>query len=136
MDISTQSDLRILVLDDDKDIRFALCRIIGKCGHQSLSAGTSAEAFTQLTAKHIDVVFCDLRIPGDDLSCSEIIHHIQTHWPATKIVVMSCMMDYDMREILQSQGVAACLRKPVFEAHVEHAIEKIMPATASLDLAA
>jgi CheY-like chemotaxis protein len=134
--MSAPQGLSILVLDDDQDIRFAQCRIIRNCGHDTFCAGTSSEAFALLESEQIDVVFCDLRIPGDNLSCSEIIHHIQQHWPDTKIVVVSCMMDYDIRELLTSQGVSACLRKPIFEAHVEHVIEKIQPELSALDAAA
>jgi len=79
--------VRILVVEDDADVREALCDILADAGHQVVGAGTGAEAIEHLRKGcRGSLVFLDLHLPdtaGDqlaqriradrDLACSEIV---------------------------------------------------------------
>jgi len=129
-------ELRILVLDNDDDMCSAQCKIIANCGHQTWSASTSSEALTAIKTYRIDAIFCDVDIPGDNLSPSEIIFDLRRNWPTVKIIVMSSMLDYNMKMRLKRLGADAWLRKPLTEVQVDCTVEKLYPDNYNYDLVA
>lgn len=104
----------IMVIDDDDDIRFALKRIIGSCGCLVEEASSGAEALHKLSQQSIDIVFCDLRFPGD-ISGEQILALIKDQYPSTQVVLMSCAMDNVLQTRLLNQGASQCLSKPFFK---------------------
>lgn len=108
----------VLIIDDDEDIGFALKRIIGRCGYNVTVSTSWAEALAQLSTHAVDVVFCDLRFPGD-ISGEEILGLLQVNFPEIKVVLMSCAMSDEISEKLLAQGAACCLQKPFFRAECQ-----------------
>ena len=105
----------ILVIDDDDDIRYAIKRIIGGCGHQVDEAESGTEALKKLSDNQdIDIVFCDLRFPGD-MPGEQILELILEKHPGTKVVLMSCAMDSNLRSKLLNKGASYCVQKPFFK---------------------
>jgi len=114
MNQATSHIQNVLVIDDDADIRFALKRIIESCDYTVDVADSWAEAAKQLSTLTIDVVFCDLRFPGD-VPGDEILRLIKLHYPEIKVVVMSCAMDDSICSSLKSDGASYCIQKPFFK---------------------
>jgi len=118
--------LSILVVDDDDDIRFALKRIIGRCGYHVTEADSGEKALTLLSEESCDVVFCDLRFPGD-MPGEEILHSIRENHPDIKVVMMSCSMDHNIRSNLIEQGASDGIQKPFFRETCLATIEGLYP---------
>ena len=57
------SDIRILVVDDDPDILFATMRVLKKAGYDVLGAGTGNECLEQTTLSHPDLILLDVQLP-------------------------------------------------------------------------
>jgi CheY-like chemotaxis protein len=55
---------RVLVVDDEMDIRQAVAEVLLEEGHQVAAAGDGAEALAQLHAFHPQLVLLDLMMPG------------------------------------------------------------------------
>jgi CheY-like chemotaxis protein len=55
---------RVLVVDDEMDIRQALAEVLTDEGYQVASAADGAEALEQLHAFHPNLVLLDLMMPG------------------------------------------------------------------------
>jgi CheY-like chemotaxis protein len=57
----------ILVVDDEVLIRMAVSDFLQECGFKVLEAGTAAEAIEMIQSHQsvIDLVFSDVRMPGD-----------------------------------------------------------------------
>jgi CheY-like chemotaxis protein len=57
----------ILVVDDEVLIRMAVSDFLQECGFKVLEAGTAAEAIEMIQSRQsaIDLVFSDVRMPGD-----------------------------------------------------------------------
>jgi CheY-like chemotaxis protein len=57
----------VLVVDDEVLIRMALSDFLQECGFKVLEAGTAAEAIEMIQSHQnvIDLVFSDVRMPGD-----------------------------------------------------------------------
>lgn len=108
----------VLIIDDDEDIGFALKRIIGRLGYNVNVAASWAEALAQLSSHAVDVVFCDLRFPGD-ISGEEILGLLQLNFPEIKVVLMSCAMPREISSKLMQDGASYCLQKPFFKAECQ-----------------
>ncbi len=57
---------RILVVDDEADVRLLLAREISDRGHEVVVAADSAQAMEEMGRGDVDVVLTDIRMPGMD----------------------------------------------------------------------
>lgn len=57
------SDIRILVVDDDPDILFATVRILNKEGYQVREAETGSECLEKTVQEHPDLILLDVQLP-------------------------------------------------------------------------
>ena len=105
---------RVLVLDDDEDTRFAICRIMRKCDCEVFEAETVQASIDIIERGGIDIVISDLRIPGGD-GGEELLQIVAQDYPDVQVVLMSCAMDEATREKLNSMGAAECLQKPFYK---------------------
>ena len=56
----------ILVIDDDKNIRYMMREVLETEGYSVLSASGSDEAFDIIESSHVDLVIVDIMMPGVD----------------------------------------------------------------------
>ena len=61
---ASQEGLRVLVVDDERDVGDSLAELIGLFGHRTTVVGSGAEAVERLKEGVFDAVFTDLRMPG------------------------------------------------------------------------
>src|ERR671930_71052 len=57
---------RILVVDDEPQIRELLCMYLSQKGYLATSAGSSEEALRRINEKSVDVVVLDIGLGGED----------------------------------------------------------------------
>ena len=57
---------KILVVDDEKSIRDALCDILTEENYEVVSAEDGDAGFSKLTSEKIDLVLCDIKMPKMD----------------------------------------------------------------------
>jgi DNA-binding NtrC family response regulator len=55
---------RVLIVDDDRNLRVTLAEILLSCKFEVLEAENSAQALPVIMEKQPDLVFCDWRMPG------------------------------------------------------------------------
>jgi len=118
--------LNILVIDDDRDIRFGLNRTVRRCGYDVVEASSGEEGLELMASQKIDMVFCDLRFPRG-LSGEQILEAIQQQYPDVKVVMMSCAMDYTTKTELQTLGASDSLQKPFFKEQCLATIHALFP---------
>ncbi len=97
---------RVLLVDDDADLREALRTHLELSGYAVIEAREGAEALRLLVEERPDVVLLDIMMPG--LSGIGFLQRLPRGAPP--IVVYSAYLDPDGR---QYPNVAAVLRKPV-----------------------
>ncbi len=119
--------LNVLVVDDDDVVRFSLMRIFGNLGCETFEANSIATASAMLVKQHVDVVFCDVRFPGNQ-SGIELIDVISRFNLPTRVVMMSCAMDADLSSYLKRMGAAKCLQKPFFKADCMKTLNILYPS--------
>jgi CheY-like chemotaxis protein len=107
----------ILIADDDAGLRRSLRLALEAAGYRVREAAHGGEAFFLQTDKPADILITDIFMPEND--GFEAIDRFRSHFPATKIVVMSGDAKRAKREYLsvaQLIGVDATLKKP-FQLH-------------------
>ena len=118
--------MRVLVVDDEPLVRWAVSEVLGGQGYQVKEVGDAASAIRALStpADRVDIVLLDLRLPdSEDL---RVLSAMRGLAPATPVILMTA---YGTPEILAEArrlGAFAIVDKP-FEMDalpplVEHAL--------------
>ena len=77
----------VLVVDDEELYRRALERILVRCGHAVSTANDAADAMRVVTSEPVDLVLCDVRMPG--ISGLELVRQIREINPDLPCIVMT-----------------------------------------------
>ena len=78
---------RVLVIDDEEDIRTVLREILVRAGFEVEVACTADEGLEYLRRQKADLVVTDVIMPGRD--GVEAVYEIRMEFPNTKIIVIS-----------------------------------------------
>jgi len=113
-----------IVLDDDADTRFAIKRILGKCGCDVHEAESVEEAVALIETQAVDVIFSDMRLPGG-LGGEELLDIIIERQLDLHVILMSCAMDSAMRSRMLNKGASDCVQKPFFKDTCEQLLANI-----------
>jgi len=116
--------IRAIVLDDDADTRFAIKRILGKCGCKVYEAESVEEALAIIETQAVDIVFSDLRLPGAP-GGEELLDIILESKLDVHVILMSCAMDTSSRARLLNKGAVDCVQKPFFKDTCEQLLANI-----------
>lgn len=104
---------RVLVIDDEADIRRLLAAGLGSDGHTVFEAADGVEGVALLGLHPVDVVITDILMPNKE--GIETIIELRKTRPGLKIVAMSgggIMSGSDALRVARSLGAHATLRKP------------------------
>src|SRR5687767_14250536 len=104
---------RVLIIDDDGEVRAVLRRLLGQAGYEPEEAADGEEGLEALRLRRPDVVLCDLYMPGRD--GIEVIWEAQQEHPGLPVIAMSggaCNGRLDLLAVARDLGAAATLDKP------------------------
>jgi len=110
--------VRVLLADDDDDIRYCLAQLLGYDGYEVIEATDGAELLAELSPWVLDpsgeppadVIITDVRMPGvDGLSLVEGLR--ASGWPGP-IILMSAYADDELREVVSRMPNVRFLPKP------------------------
>jgi CheY-like chemotaxis protein len=113
---------RILVVDDDPDIRQVLMDRLDSYGYGVETAVDGAEALDALRLSTYDGMILDIRMPKID--GLEVLRRVRETHPSLPVVVVTAskMKDHDLKSI--SQGAQDCLLKPFDVAQLKEVVER------------
>lgn len=78
---------KILIIDDENQLRSLLARIIGLEGYDVVQADSCKSGLKQLEQVHPDVIICDVRLP--DGSGVELVAEMKRLQPLTEIILLT-----------------------------------------------
>jgi PAS domain S-box-containing protein len=82
-------DGRVLVVDDDINVREVSVALLGALGYATVEAGDAAQALAILARRNdIDIVFSDVIMPGE-INGLDLAHRIRETYPAVAVVLAS-----------------------------------------------
>ena len=102
---------RILVVDDEINIRGALVTMLEKKGYEMRGVGTAEEALEQLNASAVELVITDLKMPG--IGGMALLQRLREQWPQTEVVVMTAYGSIDTAVEAMRGGAYDYLTKPI-----------------------
>ncbi len=85
MDVQFQG--RVLVVDDEKNIRRTLRMVLGDLSAELEDVGSAEEALRVMRETPADVILLDIKLPGMD--GIELLGKLRREWPATEVVMIS-----------------------------------------------
>jgi two-component system response regulator PilR (NtrC family) len=105
---------RILLVDDEKSIVFAVRQYFLKQGYVVDSAGTSEQALELLASEHYAVAIVDVELRGsrDSSDGLTLAQFIRTHAPATAIIILTALETPETASRAKEAGVHSFLHKP------------------------
>ena len=87
----------ILVIDDSATIRKIISATLNGGGYRVSEAETMEDAFANVDVAHVDLVLCDVFMPG--MGGLKGMRMLKTTWPNVKIVAMSAGIEDKVSEL-------------------------------------
>lgn len=104
------SSLPILVVEDDANLREAVCDTLELAGEAVISAGTGGEALALLAEQPVGLVVSDVRMePMDGIT---LLKEIRAQYPHLPVVLMTAFADVDRAVEAMRAGACDFLLKP------------------------
>ena len=101
---------KILVVEDDTDIRELIHAFLEKSGFQTFTSVSAEAALEILKNQDIGIVLADIQLPGiDGLELTKIIKHT---YNADVIIMTGYSLDYTIKEVM-AQGAIDLIIKPL-----------------------
>ncbi len=102
----------ILVIDDEEDIRNALCFVLEDEGYKARSAKNSSEALQAVHAKKPNLVVLDVWLNNSELDGIEILEELKKTYKDLPVIVISGHGTVDMAVNATKKGAYDFLSKP------------------------
>jgi DNA-binding NtrC family response regulator len=119
---------RILIVDDERLVRWSLSERLRANGMQAVEAGTTAEALDQ-AAKGVDAVILDYKLPdGDGLAVLRRLRHADPDLP---VVMLTAHTDVGIIVDAMKAGASDYVTKPFDVNDVALRVERAIDATGS-----
>jgi len=106
---------RILVVDDDADVRFILSAVLEAAGFNVYEAGDGLEAVECLKRRRYDVLLTDYRMPKMD--GLELLDVVRAMWPDLPVIVVTGDSVSFKRDCLGAEAFAL-VDKPFDRTHL------------------
>ena len=120
------SEGRVLVVDDEVDVRKSVRLILSKAGYDVVEAEDGEAGIRAIKRGDnpfvLGAIICDLRMPN--MGGMEAIPYFRSQFPHASVIVLSGEVTTERARILTKQGVSSILSKPVNQATLLAAVKK------------
>ncbi len=115
---------RILIVDDEQEMRDLLAKVLEKNGYQVSTAGDGESALALLEREPVDVVILDVVMPG--LSGMEALKAVKELNPLTVVLIMTAFGSIDQAVQAVKEGAYDYISKPFKIDEMLLTIEKVL----------
>ena len=102
---------RIMIIEDDSEMRSLLIDFLQEDGFEVDSAGNGSEALLKLTQSPFDLIISDIRMPG--LTGLDILPGIKKLQPQVSIMVITAFGSEEIHRRSIEKGATVYLEKPI-----------------------
>lgn len=102
--------MRILLVDDDPEIRFLAAFVLEQAGHEVTSADCGAAGIELGTGGDFEIVLLDFRL--GDMAGDEVLRALRERRPALPVVFLTGRGDAATAARLVALGAAGVITKP------------------------
>jgi CheY-like chemotaxis protein len=104
------SSFRILVVDDEPNIRTMFQEALERAGYQVTTAASGADALGLARKERFDLAFLDIKMPG--LNGVETLKALKELNPEVNVVMITGYASEDLVAASLDSGAFVCLTKP------------------------
>jgi two-component system response regulator AtoC len=122
--IYSKSIAKILIIEDDDEMRSLLKDFIKEEGYEADSVNNGSEAFLKLTKEHFNLIITDVRMPG--LTGLDILPGIRKLQPEASIIVITAFGSKEVYLKAIERGATAYLEKPILLNNLRALIHQIV----------
>jgi DNA-binding NtrC family response regulator len=117
---------RVLVIDDEAEIRLAVKAVLKKEGYDVIEAEDGEKGVAKAKAGDnplmLNAIICDLQMPK--MGGMDAIPSLRKQFPSCPVIVLSGTATVDKANILFKQGVIEVLTKPIDNKALIAAVKK------------
>ncbi|MFH1486932.1 MAG: response regulator [Chloroflexota bacterium] len=117
---------RVLIVDDDAGVRYALTEVLDRMGHQTLAVETAARALEEAGRMEFDVLLTDIRMP--EMDGIELLRRLREVAPrVVPIVITGYPSPETAQEALEERAVDYIIKpfqKGDLSAAIAHALQR------------
>ena len=103
--------LSVLVVDDEKNVREGLARVLARKGYRTRVAEDVPSALAALREEGFDVVITDIRMPGRD--GIDLLREARELWPDIHFIIMTAYGEISSYLEARHHGAVEYFNKPV-----------------------
>jgi len=101
---------KVLIVEDDKELREALCTTLQIAGMSFLEADCAESALLQLEKQKVDIVVSDVNMPGMD--GHELLNIVKEKYPTTPMMLITAFGQIKLAVEAMQNGASDYLVKP------------------------
>jgi DNA-binding NtrC family response regulator len=124
---STTPCIKLLIVDDDDDMRHDLVHLFRKQGHEVTAAVSGEDALNKASHARFDVALLDLHLPG--ISGIEVLTQLKEQQPELEALMLTAHSSIETAVEAMRRGAYDYLTKPFraadLEVHIQKAFEKV-----------
>ncbi len=120
---------RILVIDDEEQIRVLFKETMEEQGHTVVTAGSGTEGIECTRRWDFDIVFLDLKLP--DIDGAELLKQLRGIKPGLIVTIITGYPGSEMMERAMKEGPLGVMLKPFDNSDITAAVNSFLHATHS-----
>jgi DNA-binding response OmpR family regulator len=118
-----QSHVRILVVDDERNIRNNLTMVLEAAGYKVDASGDGEDALTKCKTRHYDIAFVDIQMPK--MGGLELLRYLHTLRPRMAVVILTAYGSTGRAVEAMKLGAVDFLEKPFDPNNIQLLCEEI-----------
>jgi len=118
------NNYRILVVDDEKNIRLTLGQTLEVVGYRVQAAVNGEDALKQLETEDFDLMLLDLRMPGMD--GIDVLRQAMERRPGMRVVIVTAHGSIDTAVEAMKIGAVDFIQKPFAPREIRSLVAKIL----------
>ncbi len=123
--------LRILVVEDDEEMRSLLKDFLADEGYEADSAHNGSEALLKLAKESFDLVITDIRMPG--LTGFDILSAIKKLELGMPVIVITAFGGEEIFQRSMARGADGYLEKPIHFPKLKHLIHELVSSEEQIE---
>ncbi|HEY7327376.1 MAG TPA: sigma-54 dependent transcriptional regulator [Gemmataceae bacterium] len=124
---NTTPSIKLLIVDDDDDLRDDLVHLFRKQGHEVTAAVSGEDALNKAAHARFDVALLDLHLPG--ISGIDLLSQLKEQQPELEALMLTAHSSIETAVEAMRRGAYDYLTKPFraadLEVHIQKAFEKV-----------
>lgn len=116
----------ILIVDDEKNIRFTLSEFLKGDKHEVYTAEDAFSALELLKKHPMELVICDIMLPR--IKGTDLLFTVRAVYPQVKLLLITGQPSQETEEIGKKAGAFAYLPKPVTKEVIRSVVNEALAA--------